>query len=125
MWTQDPSPGTMPKAFAHEFREDVIRHYRGSDSSVAQVAGDFGISPSCLKRWLVSDRRAVLGAVLGLRAQETSRMPCARRTGGSSHWSRRTRFSVAQRRTCRRLICRENDVYPLVRELAVDGGPVA
>jgi transposase len=40
----------MPKAFPKEFREDVIGVYRDSDASVAQVAKDFGISPSCLKR---------------------------------------------------------------------------
>jgi transposase-like protein len=48
---------TMPKAFPKEFREDVIRVYRDSDASVAQVAKDFGISPSCLKRWLTIDER--------------------------------------------------------------------
>jgi len=48
---------TMPKAFPKEFREDVIRVYKDSDSSVAQVARDFGISPSCLKRWLTIDER--------------------------------------------------------------------
>ncbi len=47
----------MPKAFPKEFREDVIRVYRSSDSSMAQVAKDFGISPSCLKRWLLIDER--------------------------------------------------------------------
>ena len=47
----------MPKAFPKEFREDVIRVYRGSGASVAQVAKDFGISPSCLKRWLMIDER--------------------------------------------------------------------
>ena len=47
----------MPKAFPKEFREDVIRVYRDSDSSVAQVAKDFGVSPSCLKRWLTIDER--------------------------------------------------------------------
>lgn len=47
----------MPKAFPREFREDVIRVYRGSDASMAQVAKDFGISASCLKRWLVIDER--------------------------------------------------------------------
>ena len=47
----------MPKAFPREFRQDVIRVYRDSDSSVAQVAKDFGISASCLKRWLVIDER--------------------------------------------------------------------
>lgn len=39
----------MPKAFPKEFHEDVIRVFRDSDASVAQVAKDFGISPSCLK----------------------------------------------------------------------------
>ena len=47
----------MPKAFPREFREDVIRVYRDSDASMAQVAKDFGISPSCLKRWLAIDER--------------------------------------------------------------------
>src|SRR5690606_4400015 len=47
----------MPKAFPKEFREDVIRVYRESDASMAQVAKDFGISPSCLKRWLAIDEK--------------------------------------------------------------------
>ena len=47
----------MPKAFPKEFREDVIRVYKDSDASMAQVAKDFGISPSCLKRWLTIDDR--------------------------------------------------------------------
>lgn len=47
----------MPKAFPKEFREDVIRVARDSDASMAQVAKDFGISPSCLKRWLAIDDR--------------------------------------------------------------------
>ena len=42
----------MPKPFPEEFREDVIRVDRDSDASMAQVAKDFGISASCLKRWL-------------------------------------------------------------------------
>lgn len=53
-------------------REDVIRVYRDSGASVAQVAKDFGISPSCLKRWLTIDEP----------------MRCVRRTGGSSCLSR-------------------------------------
>jgi transposase len=48
---------TMPKAFPKEFREDVIRVFKDSDASMAQVAKDFGISPSCLKRWLSIDER--------------------------------------------------------------------
>ena len=35
----------------------MIRVYKDSDASMAQVAKDFGISPSCLKRWLVMDER--------------------------------------------------------------------
>ena len=31
--------------------------YKDSDASMAQVAKDFGISPSCLKRWLSIDER--------------------------------------------------------------------
>lgn len=45
----------VPKAFPKEFREDVIRVARSSDSSVVQVAKDFGISESCLHRWLAID----------------------------------------------------------------------
>ena len=47
----------MPKPFPREFREDVIRVYRDSDASMAQVAKDFGISASCLKRWLMVEER--------------------------------------------------------------------
>jgi transposase-like protein len=46
---------SVPKPFPKEFREDVIRVARTSDSSVAQVAKDFGISESCLHRWLAQD----------------------------------------------------------------------
>src|SRR3954463_12985475 len=46
---------TVPKPFPKEFREDVVRVARSSDSSVAQVAKDFGISESCLHRWLALD----------------------------------------------------------------------
>ena len=45
----------MSKPYPKEFREDVIRVARTSDSSVAQVAKDFGISESCLHRWLAQD----------------------------------------------------------------------
>jgi transposase-like protein len=45
----------VPKAFPKEFREDVVRVARSSESSVAQVAKDFGISESCLHRWLALD----------------------------------------------------------------------
>jgi transposase-like protein len=63
---------TMPKAFPQEFRDDVIRVYRDSDSSIAQVAKDFGISPSCLKRWLtIDDRKSANPSPAGRAANES------------------------------------------------------
>ena len=42
----------MPKAFPLEFRRDVVAVARKSEAPIAQVAKDFGISQSCLQRWL-------------------------------------------------------------------------
>lgn len=42
----------MPKAFPVEFRRDVVAVARKRGSSIAQVAKDFGVSESCLQRWL-------------------------------------------------------------------------
>ena len=64
----------MPKAFPREFREDVIRVYRDSDASMAQVAKDFGISASCLKRWLaIDERELVAGFGVGRRGRRVRR----------------------------------------------------
>ena len=47
----------MPKPYPAEFRRDVIAVARKGEASVAQVARDFGISESCLQRWLkIADR---------------------------------------------------------------------
>lgn len=62
----------VPKPFPKEFREDVIRVYRDSDASMAQVAKDFGISPSCLKRWLTIDERKSSGSSASVRADSES-----------------------------------------------------
>ena len=45
----------MPKAFPIEFRRDVVAVARSTDASMSQVARDFGISESCLARWLKMD----------------------------------------------------------------------
>ena len=45
----------MPKAFPSEFRRDVVAVARQSDAPISQVARDFGISESCLARWLKLD----------------------------------------------------------------------
>jgi transposase len=42
----------VPKAFPLEFRRDVVAVARKSDESIAKVAKSFGISESCLQRWL-------------------------------------------------------------------------
>jgi transposase len=42
----------MPKAFPAEFRRDVVAVARKGESSLRQIAKDFGISESCLHRWL-------------------------------------------------------------------------
>lgn len=47
----------MPKAFPPEFRRDVVSVARKGEASIAEVARDFGISESCLARWLkIADR---------------------------------------------------------------------
>jgi transposase len=45
------------KPFPPEFRRDVIAGARKCEASISQVARDFGISESCLQRWLkIADR---------------------------------------------------------------------
>jgi transposase-like protein len=47
----------VPKPFPKEFRRDVIAVARQGDQSIAAVARNFGISESCLSRWLeIADR---------------------------------------------------------------------
>ena len=47
----------MVKAYAPEFRRDVIAVARKGEAPVSQIAKDFGISGSCLQRWLrLADR---------------------------------------------------------------------
>ena len=42
----------MPKKFPVEFQRDVVAVARRGGASRAEVAADFGISESTLKRWL-------------------------------------------------------------------------
>ena len=47
----------MPTPYPEEFRADVVAVARQGDKSRAQVARSFGISESCLARWLrIADR---------------------------------------------------------------------
>ena len=59
----------MPTAYPTEFRRDVIAAARKGDQSTAQVARSFGISESCLARWLrIADREDGLAAAEGTAA---------------------------------------------------------
>lgn len=42
----------MPKAFPEQFRRDVVAVARKREIPLSQVAKDFGISESCLHRWM-------------------------------------------------------------------------
>ena len=42
----------MPKAFPPEFRRDVVAVARKGEAPLSQIAKDFGVSESCLHRWL-------------------------------------------------------------------------
>jgi transposase len=45
----------MPKAFPLEFRRDVVAVARRKEAPLSQIARDFGISESCLHRWVRRD----------------------------------------------------------------------
>lgn len=45
----------MPAAYPREFRQDVVSIARKGQMPIAQVAKDFGITASCLRRWLAQD----------------------------------------------------------------------
>jgi transposase len=63
----------MPKAFPIEFRRDVVAVARKGEAPLSQIAKDFGISESCLHRWLkladVDD-----GVRLGVTTQESAEL---------------------------------------------------
>ncbi len=62
----------MPTPYPLEFRRDVVAVARQGDQSRAQVARGFGISESCLARWLrIADREEGLAeSVVGKPADE-------------------------------------------------------
>lgn len=113
----------MPRPYPGEFREDVIRVAceRDADVWLKGIAADFGIWESCLNAWLkaadVED-----GIMPGTTAAENARS-CAPR-GGASGCSRGERGAATSGGVS---VAREpagKMMYPLVRDLAVDGIPV-
>jgi transposase len=53
----------VPTPYPKEFRDDVIAVARKGDQSIAQVAKSFGISESCLHRWVhIAERDEARGS---------------------------------------------------------------
>jgi len=53
---------TMPTAYGAEFRPDVIDAARKGEAPLAQIAKDFGLSVTTLKRWIAIAERKESGA---------------------------------------------------------------
>jgi transposase len=74
----------VPTPYPKEFRDDVVAVARQGDKSRAQVARSFGISESCLARWLrIADRddgSALAAAELGGGNLEAENRELRRRT---------------------------------------------
>ncbi|WP_433018181.1 IS3 family transposase [Kribbella sp. CA-294648] len=110
----------MPKALPEEFRRDVVALARKGEAPVSQIAKDFGISPSCLRRWLkLADIED--GNRSGASQNESDELREARK---------RVRQLEQENEVLRRAaayFARDNQpkmMYPLVLDLAVDGIPV-
>ncbi|MGW1729424.1 IS3 family transposase [Streptomyces sp. NPDC002306] len=113
----------MPKPYPEEFREDVVRvaRNRGPGVTVEQVAKDFGVHPMTLWKWM---RRADTddGSRPGVTSQESAELREARRRikllEQENEVLRRATAYLSQAHLPKR-------IYPLVKELAADGMPVA
>ncbi|MEI7059394.1 IS3 family transposase [Nocardioides sp. CCNWLW239] len=113
----------MPKPYPKEFRDDVVRVARNREpgQQLKQIAADFGISESCLTNWL---RQADVedGVKSGTTSAENAELREAKR---------RIRLLEQENEVLRRAAAYLSQanlpkmMYPLVRELAVDGIPVA
>ncbi len=111
----------MPKAFPLEFRRDVVAVARKGESSLRQIAKDFGISESCLHRWL-AEADIDDGVRPGLTSAESAEL---------RELKKRNRTLEQENEILRRaggVLCSRDAPkmrYPLVRDLAAEGIPVA
>ncbi|MFJ4206643.1 IS3 family transposase [Streptomyces sviceus] len=113
----------MPKPYPEEFRQDVVRvaRNRGPGVTVEQVATDFGVHPMTLWKWM---RRADIddGTKPGVTSQDSAELREARRRikllEQENEVLRRAAAYLSQAHLPKR-------IYPLVKELAADGTPVA
>ncbi|WP_113975440.1 IS3 family transposase, partial [Nocardia puris] len=113
----------MPKPYPKEFRDDVVRVARNRDDGVTleQVAADFGVHPMTLSKWM---RQAEIddGNKPGTTRSESVELRDARRRirllEQENEVLRRAAAYLSQAQIPKRL-------YPLVKELAAEGIPVA
>ncbi|MCX4093614.1 IS3 family transposase [Nocardia sp. alder85J] len=113
----------MPKPYPKEFRDDVVRVARNRDDGVTleQVAADFGVHPMTLSKWM---RQAGIddGNRPGATCSESAELRDARRRirllEQENEVLRRAAAYLSQAQIPKRL-------YPLVKELAAEGIPVA
>ncbi|WP_347060744.1 transposase [Blastococcus sp. HT6-30] len=98
---------TVPKRFPPEFRRDVIAVARKGEASVSRVARDFGISESCLQRWLkIADREDGLAPPASSdrggsgKPDESAELRELRRRNNAAGENRVARL-CAQQRNCR------------------------
>ncbi|WP_085989310.1 IS3 family transposase [Rhodococcus pyridinivorans] len=113
----------MPKPYPKEFRDDVVRVARNREPGqhLRQIAADFGISESCLTNWL---RNADVedGTKPGTTNEESRE---------NRELRKRIRLLEQENEVLRRAaayLSQESSgkmMYPLVRELAAGGIPVA
>ncbi|WIE62236.1 IS3 family transposase [Curtobacterium sp. MCLR17_032] len=115
----------MVKAYPEEFRRDEIAVARKGETSVRQVAKDFGVSESCLARWLrLADRDDGISAASAPagKAVEQAELRDAQK---------RIRLLEQENEILRRAaayfaqFAAPQTIYPLVLELAADRIPVA
>lgn len=68
----------MPAAYPREFRDDVVAIARQGEIPIRQVALGFGVTESCLRRWLGQDD-VEAGAKPGVTSAESEELKKARR----------------------------------------------
>ncbi|WP_101953261.1 IS3 family transposase [Mycobacterium intracellulare] len=113
----------MPRPYPSEFRDDVVRVARNRDDGVTieQIASDFGVHPMTLTKWM---RQADIdeGTKPGKSTSDSAEVRELRRRNRlleqENEVLRRAAAYLSQANLPKRL-------YPLVKELAVDGIPVA
>lgn len=109
----------MPTAYGAEFRQDVIDVVRKGEAPLAQIAKDFGLSVTTLKRWMAIAERKDSGA--GPAAAESAEM---------RELKKRNRLLEQENEILRRAAAylartsTQNDV-PAGHGFAADGVPVA